>query len=175
MVQRVPERPAGINFDPALLSVLQQDGYAINRLLDAFKSGTWTPTVTFATPGDLTVAYSLQEGHYWRVGAMCLIAFRLDFTPTFTTASGGLRIEGLPFAILDSRDIGVPLMHGANMPYPAGVSTLMARFRNASSYMTIDGSGSGLATTDLIASDFTSGQAQTAVAGGVYQADVEHP
>jgi hypothetical protein len=66
--------------------------------LDDYEEGTWTPAVTFATPGDLSVAYSYQIGQYQKVGGWVTISFSLRLsTFTFTTASGSLLVSGLPF------------------------------------------------------------------------------
>ena len=59
----------------------------------------WTPAFTFATPGDLTVAYSVQVGTYVQLGKL-IIATMSVTTSTFThtTAAGNFTISGLPFA-----------------------------------------------------------------------------
>src|SRR3990167_5810415 len=36
--------------------------------LDDYEEGTWTPVLTFATAGDLSVAYSVQVGSYVKIG-----------------------------------------------------------------------------------------------------------
>lgn len=61
-----------------------------------FPSGTWTPVVTFATPGDLSVIYTVQTGDWEQIGNRIHLTFSLSFTPTFTTASGAFRIDGIP-------------------------------------------------------------------------------
>jgi hypothetical protein len=62
-------------------------------------NGTFTPVVTFATPGNLSVVYSVQTGFYSRIGNIVTAFISLSFTPTFTTASGSFQITGLPFTI----------------------------------------------------------------------------
>lgn len=67
--------------------------------LDDYEEGTFSPTITFATPGDLTVAYSSQTGVYTKVGRLVHFTINLLTTTfTHTTASGTLQISGLPFA-----------------------------------------------------------------------------
>mgnify|MGYP000971904125 CR=1 FL=1 len=69
----------------------------------AYAEGTWTPTITFATPGDLAVSYSTRVGRYTRIGRFvfveCVVA-----TSAFThsTASGSLSITGLPFTVVNA-------------------------------------------------------------------------
>ena len=49
--------------------------------LDDYEEGTWTPTITFATPGNLSVAYTTQSGSYTKIGRMvfgsCSVAHEL--------------------------------------------------------------------------------------------------
>jgi hypothetical protein len=55
---------------------------------------TWTPTITFATPGDVSVSYGSRSGNRRKIGSLVFIDFTVTFTPTFTTASGALLIGG---------------------------------------------------------------------------------
>ncbi|MCY1288429.1 hypothetical protein D9M70_374690 [compost metagenome] len=67
--------------------------------LDDYEEGTWTPVLTFQTPGDLSVAYSQQTANYTKIGRVCALDFLLQtITFTHTTASGDSRITGLPFS-----------------------------------------------------------------------------
>jgi len=71
---------------------------AIQALL-GYAEGTWTPTVTFATPGDLSVVYSARTGIYTKVGRLVMVQFDIGTTTfTFSTAAGNFIISGLPFA-----------------------------------------------------------------------------
>lgn len=60
----------------------------------------FTPTLTFATVGDLSVSYATQVGLYERIGNVVNYTILLTCTPTFTTAAGALRIAGLPLTVL---------------------------------------------------------------------------
>ena len=71
-----------------------------SQLLNWYEEGTWTPTITFATPGDLAITYSatIRVGTYTRIGNRVTVNFNVQTTAfTFTTASGSLQITGLPF------------------------------------------------------------------------------
>lgn len=79
------------------------------RDLAPYRSASWTPAMSFATPGDLSVTYSLQDGYYWKIGP--LVFFRCEMATTaftHTTASGNFRVTGLPFAV-DVTNGGVPV------------------------------------------------------------------
>ncbi len=66
--------------------------------LDDYEEGTFTPTLTFQSAGDLVVAYSQQAGRYTKVGNKVNFIIRiLTSTFTHTTATGQFRISGLPF------------------------------------------------------------------------------
>lgn len=61
-------------------------------------TGSWIPTLTFATPGDLSVVYSVRTGFYRRVGTLVELWFAVaTSTFTHTTATGNLKITGIPF------------------------------------------------------------------------------
>lgn len=64
-------------------------------------SGGWTPTITAATPGTMSVSYATQAGSWIRVSnsgtSFCIMKCRLTCTPTWGTASGDVRLTGLPF------------------------------------------------------------------------------
>lgn len=56
-----------------------------------------TAALTFATPGNLTVVYSNQQCSYTRIAGRYRVSIALTTsTFTHTTASGNLRITGLP-------------------------------------------------------------------------------
>lgn len=60
--------------------------------------GVWTPVLTFGTPGDLSVVYSVQWGEWGRDGQFCTVNFHVATSSfTWTTASGNLNLTGLPF------------------------------------------------------------------------------
>lgn len=74
---------------------------ALNAL--GFARGAWTPTLTFATPGDLSVVYSARTGLYLKQYDLIQVWFRIvTSTFTHTTASGSLTITGLPYIALSS-------------------------------------------------------------------------
>lgn len=63
------------------------------------EEGTWTPVLTFVTPGNLSVTYSTRVGTYHKIGKLVTAFCSVTLSAfTHTTASGNLRITGLPFA-----------------------------------------------------------------------------
>lgn len=62
------------------------------------EEGNWTPVLTCNTPGDLSITYSTQSGTYKKVGRRVFITFAVIASSlTHTTASGTVKITGLPF------------------------------------------------------------------------------
>lgn len=73
--------------------------WSVDQQAQVYLSAAWTPVLTFATPGDLSVAYTTQLGRYTRIGNMVTLSGSLlTSTFTHTTASGNLQITGTPFA-----------------------------------------------------------------------------
>jgi len=94
--------------------------------LDDYEEGTWTPTITFSTPGDLSVVYSAQNGLYTKIGRSVTFAATVTTsTFTFTTSTGTLRIGGVPFTafgtppVIVSRWTGV--VSAVSTPQIAGI------------------------------------------------------
>jgi hypothetical protein len=57
----------------------------------------WTPTLTFDTPGNLSVTYSARIGRILRMGNTMIVKFAVTTSGfTHTTASGNLKLTGLP-------------------------------------------------------------------------------
>jgi len=67
---------------------------------DDYEEGYWTPAITAATPGDLNVGYTAQQGWYTKKGREVTLSLRILCSSfTHTTASGSLEITGLPFTV----------------------------------------------------------------------------
>jgi len=66
--------------------------------LDDYEEGTWTPTFNFS--GSSTgITYAWQIGYYTKVGRVVTIQCYIQFGNK-GSASGGLRIDGLPFTAI---------------------------------------------------------------------------
>lgn len=78
-------------------------GTGTSELFSDYEEGTWTPVLTSDVVGDLTVAYTAQLGFYTKIGRLVTVNFFIQ-TSTFTrtTASGSVRISGLPFTALST-------------------------------------------------------------------------
>lgn len=161
----------------ALTQALVDAGFSVRRAeaietaiigsLPDVSEGTWTPVLTFATPGDLTVSYTLQAGSYQRTGNMVHAAFQI-LTSTFThsTASGTALITGLPFSSSSSFVCVGPLRwQGITKANYTDMATRIAPGENA---FAIAGSGSGQSFATLAVGDLPSGGSVSLTGSAIY-------
>ena len=139
-------RPIFTPGHPASVQLVELPGTAVAPI-------AFTPVVTFATPGDLSVAYVNQGASYFRNGNLVTLNIDLLFTPTYTTASGELRITGSPFTALDSAFGSVT----SNFPLGAGYTYLTSAISTATSYLNVYENGSGQPITAISTAQLTSG------------------
>lgn len=142
-----------------------QNPSANANTLDDYEEGTWTPVLTFATPGDLSVAYSFRGGFYTKLGRLVCASFAITTsTFTHTTASGSMLITGLPFtSINDANYLSFSpfLFQGINK---ALYTTVAGYLQSNSTQMLIALSGMGQAIVAAVPADAPSGG--TLVLGG---------
>ncbi len=82
-------------------------------------AGTWTPTLTCDTPGDLNVAYSVRVAHYWYFAGFVILWFHITTsTFTHTTASGIVQITGSPYVSQPTSMAG----YGGNLDVWQGIT-----------------------------------------------------
>lgn len=126
--------------------------------LSNYTEGTWTPVLTFATPGDLAVAYTTQLGTYTRVGRLVTVTFNVVTSSfTFTTASGACNITGLPFTSLNvsgQHYVGTMMVGGITK---AGFTQFVPRVTNNVTLVEIMANASGAGSANVVATDMPSG------------------
>lgn len=144
-----------------------QNPSADANTLDDYEEGTWTPVLTFATPGDLSVAYSQRNAYYTKIGRLVTISFVvLTSSFTYTTASGNLLLTGLPFTAVN--DAGyrayAPLsFQGINKA--SYTSTIAALVGNTTQFLIL-ACGMGQPVANVVAADAASG-GTVAIAGSI--------
>ncbi|MDT4809809.1 hypothetical protein FQZ97_427070 [compost metagenome] len=122
--------------------------------LDDYEEGTWTPVLTFQTPGDLSVAYSQQTANYTKIGRVCALDFLVQTsTFTHTTASGDSRITGLPFSTTTNSASATITFTGITK---AGGYTQFA-YLVSSTTLFGRAAGSGVSAANIEAGDMPSG------------------
>lgn len=121
--------------------------------------GDWTPVLTFATPGDLSVSYSDQTGKYKKIenaaGSIILATFRIITTAfTHTTAAGACRITGLPVADALGNRRGILTFQGiTKATYTSFVCTTIT----GQTYLELRAGGSGVANAIVDVADMPTG------------------
>lgn len=127
---------------------------------------SFTPTATFATPGDLSVAYAIQTGFYYRFGNAIFVTCTIRFTPTYTTSAGALRIAGLAIS-----------GGSTNWVLPVNISTQAVTFNALgtqvfatipSNYFQLNSQGSGAASSTMTVTNFPSGTEYSIIISGFY-------
>ncbi len=116
--------------------------------------GTWTPVVTFATPGNLSVTYSYQVGWTVQIGQLYIAGFALATSAfTHTTASGNLTVSGVPVTASSAtnRDTVGSMSWGGITK--AGYTEIVPYVYVGTNYINFVGSGSGVARSLVIAAD----------------------
>ena len=115
----------GINF-----SAYATSGNPSSNLLDDYEEGTFLPTMFGSTVAG-TSTYGLQYGYYVKVGK--LVHFQIRMTVVSSTATGHMRIGGLPFVSLNDTNRGyasVNVSYANNISLPSG-STWMGAYTSA--------------------------------------------
>jgi len=134
-------------------------------------TGTWTPTLGFATPGDESVIFSTQFGSWSRDGDLVMAIFNLvTSTFTHTTASGNIEIGGLPFAsanLTNQSARGILSWQGITKASYTQINSVLAP--NVS-LMTLEGVGSGQTISPIDEGDMPSAGSVILVGHILYKA-----
>lgn len=85
----VLEAPWGIRFD------------VTGEVLNDYEEGTWTPVFSGSTTAGSYV-YASQAGRYTKIGNIAYISCIVDITSINTSATGSMRIAGLPFSVANT-------------------------------------------------------------------------
>lgn len=141
--------------------------------LDDYEEGSWTPAVTFTTPGNLSIAYSAQLGRYTKIGKQVTLWFYIvTSTFTHTTASGTMTITGIPFNIVASPSMIFP----GSLQF-AGITkasytqfTPIANLSFANNTIEIMASASGSANSYVAAADMPTAGTVTLAGCVMYEA-----
>lgn len=121
-----------------------------------YQEGTWTPVLTFATPGDLAVTYTTQTGTWTKIGRQVTLTCRIHTSAfTHTTAAGALTITGLPFTAGGAEaSQGQLSFQGITI---AGYTQLSSVVTPSAATMTFTASGTGVGAAVVAASHMPTG------------------
>jgi hypothetical protein len=134
-------------------------GSVSSEILSDYEEGTWTPGMSFATPGDLFVDYASRAGSYIRIGRLVTVRCIVTGQPNYSTASGLFRITGLPYSAASGSDFPAGCLEMYRGITMANATTFSLTVAVGSTLMTSRGSGSGVGFLDVTTSHIASGQA----------------
>ncbi len=129
-------------------------GTMTSELLDDYEEGTFTPTLTFSTPGTSSFSYSVNAGHYTKIGNLAYIRMEIRLNAfSKGTASGDLRVEGLPYTtknLGNGQFVGSLATFNTPMSTDAGDVMVFSASQNAATgfFKTIRNNNSWIAVPD---------------------------
>lgn len=129
-----------------------------SQLLNWYEEGTWTPTLTINTVGDLAITYSAQTGYYTRIGRLVRVSFDIQTSAfTHTTSSGVWRVAGLPFLSNSNTAYWAGALTGFQGITKANYTQFGMQTSTGSAQLLFQASGSGQGWDYLNAADLPSG------------------
>lgn len=156
---------AGISF-PAT-----QSASTDANTLDDYEEGTWTPSISAGTVGNLSVAYTTQVGQYTKIGKQVNVLWSVVTSSfTYTTASGQLLFNGFPFTsstLSGHSNTGSLVFQGITK---AGYTQFIPLLAQANATASISASGTAAARADLTITDLPTGGAVQLYGSLTYQA-----
>lgn len=116
-------------------------------------------TLTFATAGDLSVAYTRQVTQYIKIGRQVTVWFNIvTSTFTHTTASGNLQLTGLPFTVATITDYNfVGSMGWSGLNLQAGYSFVGPQTSSGGTVLIFYMSGDNVAGGNITTTEATTG------------------
>lgn len=143
-------------FRSLFLAEHQEDGTHLPDMTTV--EGVWSPVITFAIPGDVAITYATRAGFYVKRGRLVVLTYLITTdTFTHTTATGELRISGIPFNPMDLFFIRwTGSMHFSGITktnYTQFVPTLIS----GQTYLHVQASGSGVSGATVDAADMPTG------------------
>lgn len=140
-----------------------------NFLASFYTTGSWSPVVTFATPGDLAVGYAAAVGTYTKINKQVRASFTIITSSfTHTTASGNFKITGFPFTSASSGHVYPGSMQFSGYT-KANYTMVTPVVVNNSTYAEVYGSGSGQGFSNVAAADVPSGGTLTITGQVIYE------
>jgi hypothetical protein len=130
-------------------------GTGDSELLDDYEAGAWTPTYTTSGNPFTSVTHDIQVGRYVKIGELVVATCTIRTSAVNAgTASGNVRISGLPFTTKNLANVALPGFisfstgFAVNHPSSGGANTnsqvVTLHYRDAA-----DGASLNLAPSDM--------------------------
>ena len=120
-----------------------------SQLLNWYEEGTWTPTIIGSSSAG-TGTYTLQEGHYTRIGRQVTVTCAITWTAH--TGTGVIRVSGLPFTIKNDNVYAAFAMEYNNLTVSANAIAIIVT-RPGQTYLQVDETVAGGATQTGVSMD----------------------
>lgn len=157
-----------ICLDPTLTTAA---GWVFSGPAPVVAATSSSPTISFSTPGNLSVSYSIQGATLSRTGNIGVLQVDMRFTPTYTTASGNIIVGNLPSGIGSSFDAqgagGILVQNGLSgivspFAYPASTTMVLGNLQSnfGSPIIQLQGSGTNIVSQLLGTTQFPTAQAR---------------
>lgn len=135
-----------------------QNASAGANTLDDYEEGSWTPAITYATPGTFNANGGTYVGSYTKVGRMVTLwGVATTGAMTLGTASGFLQVTGLPFAAVNTANLNYYSGCSWSGITKAGYTNIVARVAAGAQLVDFPTSGSGVAGSLVGAADTPTG------------------
>jgi hypothetical protein len=98
-------------------------GSKSSELLDDYEEGSFSPTFVASGTNFSSISYSIQSGHYTKIGNLVSLGVRISVSALTTgSASGYLMVGGLPFSSAGNPYCSVYVGYSSNFStlYPTG-------------------------------------------------------
>ena len=126
-----------------------------------YEEGTFTPSLTAATPGTLSNSYTTRIGRYERLGRRVTGHIDINTNLTKGTASGGARIIDLPYSMSASASTQIfsafPASSGGNINWGTLLSHFAAYAIASGSYIEFFAAGNGQTSAVISITGFPGG------------------
>lgn len=124
--------------------------------VESYEEGSYTPELSFATPGTSSFSYVTRFGRYTTIGNQTIVETFLNFTPTLGTASGSFRIS-IPVTAAGSA-FGGGTVRSMSSAFSWGGGTDIKVAANSSvAYVTLRADASGAVVVEFAPANLTNG------------------
>ena len=136
--------------------------------LTDYEEGSWTPTLTFSTPGNLAVPYSVRTATYIKVADLLFYSFTVFASPvTHTTASGNLLVTGFPHAASGGFFVGSCSFEGITLP--AGRTQIQTLIDQGTTQAQFSTAGSAVGINVITTANVPTGGQVVLIGAGCYR------
>ena len=144
---------------PAPSKIIQYDSAGLPTLADWIIGGSFTPTISCASPGDFAPIITTASGKFNKRGRKVEVIIVLVFTPNnYATAAGNIRIGGLPY-VADG-ETALALLNFSSLSgfaWPGTSTQIFAAVQANQNYAHLIGHKSGSSTQTADISTFPGG------------------